>query len=467
MALADDRNAQKTGAALVSIAASGGLTVAKLAAGLASGSLSLLAEALHSLLDFGATVLTYLAIRLANRPADEIHTYGHGKVESLAAFAETAFLLGLSGWIGLEAIGRLFGAPTSVSPNAWVFAVIVVAIGVDVWRVRALRRAAKETGSQALEADALHFGSDLLGSAAVLAGLVGVALGYARADAVAALAVSAVIILAGLGLGRRTIAALLDAAPEGAPARVRELAEKTPGVVSVERIRVRAVGSILFIDIDVTVSRLLPLDHVVEIKRGLAARIHDAFPEAELTIVASPVTVARETVIDRVAHIARNSKLMVHHVTAQTVNGRLAVGLDLEVDGRLPLAEAHATATRLEEALRAEFGDALEIETHIEPLQTASLAGMDADAAERQAVIEALNAASAASALIDEVHDIRVRETERGLYVTFHCRAKPSTSVEDVHDAISAIEAHVREQVPRVKRIIAHAEPMRPRVLAG
>ncbi len=467
MTAADDSNARKTGAALVSIVASGFLALAKLAAGLASGSLSLLAEALHSLFDFGATLLTYLAIRLASRPADETHTYGHGKFESLAAFAETAFLLGLSGWIGLEAIGRLFHAPSPVRPNAWVFAVVVMAIGVDLWRVRSLRQAAKETGSQALEADALHFSSDLLGSTAVLAGLAGAALGYARADAVAALAVSVIIIVAGLGLGRRTIAALLDAAPEGAPARVRELAENTPGVVSAERIRVRAVGSILFIDIDITVSRLLPLDHVVEIKRGLARRIHDEFPEAELTIVASPVTVARETVIDRVAHIARNSKLMVHHVTAQIVNGRLSVGLDLEVDGRLALAEAHATATRLEEALKAEFGDALEIETHIEPLQTASVSGMDADAAERRAVAEALEAASAASALIHDVHDIRVRETDRGLYVTFHCRAGPSTSVEDVHDAISAIEAHVRESVPRVKRIIAHAEPLRRELAAG
>ena len=165
MATADDRNARKTGAALVSIAASGVLTVAKLAAGLASGSLSLLAEALHSFLDFGATVLTYLAIRLASRPADETHTYGHGKVESLAAFAETAFLLGLSGWIGLEAVGRLFGPASPVRPNVWVFAVVVLAIGVDIWRVRSLKQAARETGSQALEADALHFGSDLLGSA--------------------------------------------------------------------------------------------------------------------------------------------------------------------------------------------------------------------------------------------------------------------------------------------------------------
>src|SRR6267378_7779112 len=211
--------------ALTSIAASGGLTIAKGVVGLATGSLAILSEAAHSLLDLAATIMTYFAVRVSGRPADAEHHYGHGKVESVTALAETALLFLLSGMVIWEAGHRLIAGEThAVAATAWAFGVIVVSIVVDFFRARALYRVASETSSEALEADALHFGSDMWSSAAVLVGLGVVALGFPWADSAAAIIVAVFICVAGWRLGRRTIETLTDTAPEGAAARISDIA---------------------------------------------------------------------------------------------------------------------------------------------------------------------------------------------------------------------------------------------------
>src|SRR5215217_8056551 len=228
----------KEQAALGSVAASAGLTVAKTIVGLLSGSLAILSEAAHSLIDLAATVMTYFAIRISGKPADEEHHYGHGKIESIAALAATGLLFVLSAVVIWEALKRLFaGAAHEVEATPAAFAVIIVSIVVDFFRARVLYRVAGETASEALEADALHFGSDMWSSIAVLIGLGGVALGFKWGDAVAALVVSLFVCVAGWRLGRRTIETLTDTAPEGAARELTRISERVPGVVSVERVR--------------------------------------------------------------------------------------------------------------------------------------------------------------------------------------------------------------------------------------
>jgi len=235
---------EKERVAIGSIAASAGLTAAKAVIGVLTGSLAILSEAGHSLIDLAATVLTYIAVRVSGKPADAEHQYGHGKVESVAALAETAFLFLLAAFVVFEAVQRLTGAQAfAVEATAVAFAIIVLSILVDFFRARALSRVAEKTSSHALEADALHFSTDMWSSIAVLAGLAGVALGYSRADAVAALFVAAFICIAGWRLGRRTIDTLTDTAPAGVSERVAEIARRVPGVVSVERVRARPGGS--------------------------------------------------------------------------------------------------------------------------------------------------------------------------------------------------------------------------------
>lgn len=452
--------AEKERAALASIAASAGLTLAKGVVGLASGSLAILSEAAHSLIDFAATVMTYFAVRASGKPADEEHHYGHGKIESVTALAETALLFLLSGIVIWEATHRLLGATGQhVTAGVWAFGVITVSIVVDFFRARHLYKVAADTTSEALEADALHFGSDMWSSLAVLAGLGGVLLGYQWADAAAALVVAVFVCLAGWRLGSRTVATLTDEAPPGAAAEIDQIARAVPGVVDIERVRVRRAGAVLFVDLTLAVNRTLPLDRVAHLKSDVTKAIEAAIPTAEVSAITTPRALDDETVLERVLVIARNRGLAVHHVTVQAVGERLAVSLDIEVDGALTLAAAHEIASGLETAIEDELGPEVEVETHIEPLQIADLAGSDAGAQRVEAVRAALAERAAQQGAVRDIHDVRVRATPVGEIVNFHCWVDPALTVEAVHDQVDTLERALRRRFPEIKRVIGHAEP--------
>jgi cation diffusion facilitator family transporter len=450
----------KESAALGSVAASAALTAAKAVVGLLTGSLAILSEAGHSLLDLSATVLTYFAVRISGKPADAEHQYGHGKVESVTALAETALLFLLTGVVIWEALQRLIDARAhAVEASIAAFAIIAASIVIDFFRARMLRRVAQATSSEALEADALHFGSDMWSSVAVLIGLCGVALGYAWADAAAAIVVAAFICIAGWRLGRRTIDTLTDTAPAGVSERVAAIARQVPGVVGVERVRARPAGAVLFVDLAVGVSRTLPLDRVSAIKERLTRDIRADTPRAEITITTEPRALDDETVRERVMMIARNRGLAIHHVAVQTISGRLSVSADLEVDGTLPLNAAHEIASRFEQDVRDVLGPTVEVETHIEPLPSDVLAGHDASAARVTEMREALAVLASEIVHLGEFHDVRVRETADGEIVNFHCRVDPALSVHAVHDLVDAVEHGLRRRFPTIQRVIGHAEP--------
>lgn len=446
--------------ALSSIAASAGLTVAKGIVGVMSGSLAILSEAAHSLIDFVATLMTYFAVRISGKPADEEHHYGHGKVESISALAETALLFVLSGVVIWEAAHRLLGDNShAIEASLWAFAIIAGSIVIDFFRSRLLYRVAEETSSEALEADALHFGSDMWSSLAVLVGLGGVALGFRWADAAAAMVVAIFVCLAGWRLGRRTIETLTDTAPAGAAEKITRAARRISGVVSVERVRARAVGDKLFVDLAVVVSRTLPLDRVTVLKNDVIDAVRNALPTAEVVLTTEPRALDDESVLERIMVIARNQALAVHHVTVQSIEGRLAVALDLEVDGKLRIGKAHEIASVLEAAVREELGPDVEVETHIEPMQSHGLAGRDADASRVNEVRAALTEIAAEIGSIDNIHDVRVRETEFGEIANFHCHVDPNLPVETVHDKVDLVERALRRRLPTIKRVIGHAEP--------
>lgn len=453
---------EKQKVALGSVFASAGLTIAKTIVGLATGSLAILSEAAHSLVDCAAAIMTWFAVRISGKPADEEHHYGHGKFESVTALAETALLFLISGVVFWEAGRRLLGDEAhQVEATVAAFGVIAVSIVVDFFRARALNRVAKATSSQALEADALHFSSDMWSSFAVLFGLAGVALGYTWMDSAAALVVAIFVCVAGWRLGRRTIDALTDVAPAGAAQAAEAAAKKVSGVVDVERIRIRPVGPELFVELTAVVSRNLPLERVERIKEAVAAAVRRAMTESEVevTVMTEPRALDNESVMERVMAIARNRALAVHHVTVHEIAGRLSISLDLELDGGLALHEAHAVADALEHAIQEELGAAVEVETHIEPLQADALSGADAPPAVTAQIVTAMRGWTSAGGKIRDVHDVRVRETPNGLIVNFHCRADPALTVEEVHDAVDEIERRLYEERPDVRRAVGHAEP--------
>jgi cation diffusion facilitator family transporter len=453
---------EKEKVALTSIVASAAMTIAKAAVGISTGSLAILSEAGHSLIDLGATIMTYAAVRVSGKPADDEHHYGHDKIESVTALAETALLFLLSGIVVWEAGKRLVEHEAhAVDANIWAFGVIGASIVIDFFRARALSRTAKATQSEALEADALHFSSDLWASLAVLIGLGGVRLGIWWADSVAALAVAILVCVAGWRLGRRTIDTLTDTAPAGAAAKIRKIATNVSGVVAVEQVRARAVGAKTFIDLVVAVSRTLPLDRVNAIRGDVETALRRDMPGAELTVTTDPVALDNETVLDRVMVIARNRALAVHHVTVHQLRGKLAVSLDLEVDGKLSLREAHDLADGLETAIAGELGLDVEVETHIEPLEPQEASGREAPPERVKAVEIALAELAPETRVIRDVHDVRVRETDEGEIVNFHCRVDPDLTVQTAHEKVDALERALRARAPSIKRVIGHTEPTR------
>jgi cation diffusion facilitator family transporter len=451
----------KSRVAAISVFASASMAAAKFVVGVIIGSLALVSEALHSSVDVVATIITWMVVRVSDRPADEEHHYGHGKLESISALGVIALLYVLAGGILVESYSRLReGTPPPVI-SAIPFVVLLIDIAVNFWRARALHRAAHATQSQALEADALHFASDVLGSFAVIAGLALAGLGYWWGDAAAAIAVAIMIAALGLRLARSTVETLVDRAPEGASEKARAAIRSVPGVVDVERVRVRVVGATHFIDAIVQVPRTYPIDRVDEIKRKAQAAVTAALGEAaDLTFTAVPVALSNESVRERIMVIARSSGLAIHHVTVHDLGAKLTVSIDLEVDGEMTLIAAHDIAHDLERNIRDEFGEEVEVDTHIEPLEPELPFGVDAEP-ERVGTITAALSRFATDTEIHDIHNVRVRNTEAGEIVNFHCRAAPSMSVIHVHDNVDAIERALRRAFPTVKRVISHAEPPR------
>lgn len=451
----------KQNIAAISMVVSASMAALKFTVGFAIGSLALISEALHSLIDFGATVITWIVVRFSDKPADTEHHYGHGKIESLSALGIIGMLYVLAGGILVEAFGRLRegGAPPTISFIPFI--VLAVDIGLNLWRARALHRTAKATSSHALAADALHFASDVLGSSAVIVGLLLTAFGFAWGDAAAAIAVAVLISILGIKLGRETIETLLDRAPKGAAELVEKALRPLPGIVDIERLRVRMVGPTHFVDVGVEVPRTLPIDRIALIKLQAQAAIAKVLPQADITFTATPVARDNESVRDRIMVIARNLGLAVHHVTVHDLGSKIAVGIDLEVDGDMPLLRAHEITQQLEDTIRSDFGSDVEVDTHIEPLAPELPQGTDAEPDRVAAIHAALARIAANYGVMHDIHNVRVRNSEAGEFVNFHCRTDPSMTVTDVHDRIDEIERGLRREFPTVKRVISHAEPER------
>lgn len=450
----------KQSVAAISVAASASMAALKFIVGIMIGSLAMISEALHSSVDLVATIITWAVVRVSDKPADAEHHYGHGKLESLSALGVIALLYVLAGGIVVEAVGRLReGAPPPVL-SIVPFAVLALDIGINFWRAAALHKAAKETQSHALAADALHFASDVLGSFAVLGGYGLLALGYAWGDAAGAIAVAVLISVLGIRLGKSTVETLLDRAPEGVPEKAEAIIRSIPGVINVERLRARMVGPTHFIDAAVLVPRTYPIDRIEAIKAQAAQALNLAFKDTDLTFTAIPVARNNESIRDRVMVIARNRGLAIHHITVHDLGGRLTVSIDLELDGQMPLRDAHDVTMQLEQAIRDDFGADVEVDTHIEPLEPELPFGTDAAAERIEKITEELRRI-AASGPIHNVHDVRVRDTDDGEVVNFHCYAAPDMTVAEVHDRVDEIERTLRTAHPSVKRVISHAEPDR------
>ncbi len=456
---------EKNRAALSSVVAAVFLTLFKLVVGVMTGSLGILAEVAHSGLDLVAAVVTLVAVRLSGRPADKEHTYGHGKVENLSALFETLLLLGTCVWIIYEAIRRLFFEEVHVEPSIWGFIVMGVAIAIDWSRSRLLYRTAKKYDSQALEADALHFSTDIWSSAVVIVGLgfvflsqrLGIPL-LAKADAVAALIVAGIVVYVSVQLGSRTVAALID----GVPASVRDdvlRSVRVPGVLEVKQVRVRRSGPESFADVRLTVARDTPFEKTHDIALAAEQAVRQVLPGADVVVQVDPVKSDHESVLATVRVLAAQHGLGAHGIrTYDLQSGGHLLELHLEVSDSLTVEQAHAQATAFEEALRKTLPAIDQVITHIEPTSEA-LTRKQATAADEERVREILRTLDRENGLGCKPHDITVRRIGGELQVTFHCTVDSSLPITEAHTLTERIENLLRNQVNNLGRVVIHVEP--------
>lgn len=463
---------EKKNAALLSVGSAMILLSLKIFLTVSTGSLGVLSEALHSGLDLIAAVVTYLSVRFSDEPADEKHPYGHGKFENFSAFVETGLLLLTALYIIYEAFMRLFFRHVHIVPSVTAIVVLLVALAVDLTRARALTRAAKRFRSEALEADALHFSTDVWSTLVVITGILLVSAGdmlhtpwLSYADPIAALAVAGVIIWVGSRLGRRTLDALLDAAPAGLQQQIASSISRMDGVLGADRVRVRRAGNRHFVDVTVSVPRSTSLEQVHALSDAIEQRIGTIVP-ADVMVHVEPRAPEGEHLFEAIRALAQRKGLAIHDLSAQQQDGQLFVELHLEVDENLSLREAHRRATDLENGIRELRGGKTEVNIHIEPLGR-HISNTDGTASEMRQLSRAIEAfLNSLPSEYDELvncHSVLVRQVEHHILVSCHCTMKSDLPITQVHDVTAALEDRVKERFPQVYRMTIHPEPVEER----
>jgi cation diffusion facilitator family transporter len=465
MTLAES-SAAKRRVARRSMVAAAAMTLLKLAAGLLSGSLGVLSDAAHSGLDMVGAALTFFSVQVSDKPADEDHTYGHGKVENLSAFCEAILMAISCAWIIWEAFDRIVHHSMELHHSIWPVLVLVTSIGVDYWRSRQLRAVALLTGSPALATDAFHFASDIWATLAVLAGLgaswagVRYEIGWLKyADPFAAIVVSLMILRLTLLLGRETVAVLMDEIPAETRRRLVREVEQVEGVLAVEQARVRRAGAGYFADLTLALPRRFTFEHTGELVQSATDAVHRALPQADVVIHTVPREARAESVFDRVRAVAARNNVSVHELSVQSLHGRLRVEQHVELDEKMPLRVAHGFVSALEAEILREAPEIDAVLTHIES-EPATIEQPEEMVEEDRKIEHAMRSAAHLFPEIIDVHEIKVGRAAEHIYLSCHCTLPDDLPMQQVHLVITALEDRFKLECPEVQRVLIHPEPV-------
>ena len=445
--------------ALVSVAAATALIALKLVTGLATHSLGLVSEALHSGTDLVAALLTFFAVGVAGRPADTGHAYGHGKAEHLSALAEGAILVAASLFIAERAIARLAGSTGAHVHAAWYALVVVgVVIVVDVTRTAVSLRAARRYRSAALGANALHFASDLTGSGAVLVGLLLARAGHPRGDAVAALFVAVLVLLAAGRLMRRNVDVLMDRVPAEAQEAARDAIARLRPPVELRRLRMRQAAGRHFADVVIGVSPGAAVEQGHEAADAVEDAVQRALPESDVVVHVEPQAgdiALRERVRAAAMRVPRVREI--HNVSVLRVGPKTEVSLHLKLPGDLTLEEAHAIASDVERSIRESVVEVTSVQTHLEPLaepepgRAAPSPGAAGDAEVVGRIV--------CDATGSPPRELRFLETDDGRVAFLTLGLDPASTLSEAHARASRIEEEIRRERPEIGDVVVHTEP--------
>jgi cation diffusion facilitator family transporter len=449
-----------------SMVAAVGMTLLKLAAGLMSGSLGVLSDAAHSGLDLVGAAMTYFSVRVSDKPADEDHTYGHGKVENLSALGEAVLMAISCVWIIYEAFGRIFNHRVELRQSLWPVLVLLLSIAVDFWRSRQLLAVAKRTGSPALATDAFHFASDIWSTVAVLGGLgaswlgTQYGIGWLKfADPFAAVVVSLMILRLTVVLGRETLAVLSDAIPAETRARLVREVQQVDGVLAIEKARVRRAGANYFVDLTLAMPRRYTFEHTSDLVDAATDAVRRVLPEADVVVHPVPRVARAESLFDRVRAAAARHNVSVHDLSVQQQSGKLRVEQHLELDETLTLHQAHEFVCQLEAEILRATPELDSILTHIES-EPATIEHPEEIVQENRRIEEHLCATARHIGEIIDVHEIRVVRSGEQVSLSCHCTLPDEMSMARVHVLITELEDRFKLDCPEVQRVTIHPEPV-------
>ena len=454
---------EKASVALSSIMGALVITGLKLGVGIWTGSLGILAEAAHSGLDLIAAIITFFAVKFSAKPADSDHRYGHGKVENFSALIETVLLLVTCFWIINEAIGRLTHPAADVQVNFWSFFVMIVSIGVDYSRSRALYRVARKYKSQALEADALHFSTDIWSSSVVLLGLLLTLLNIPIADSIAALVVAIIVIFISMSLGKRTIDDLLDRAPRGVDPEVMKAALSVPGVEKLDGLRLRNAGGRTFLDLVIHIRRTMPFELANSLVHDVEAAIHKVVPNADVVIHPEPVETADETIADKIKLLMMRQGFIAHDIRVFRLSGQLQIDLQVEFPRSLGLVDVHAAADEVEARIKQQIPDVASVSVHIEDSKENVVDSIDVTSQSAK-LIGRIRSLAAANRNIESAEVVSILRVRNKYWVSIRCLVAHGLSLEDAHDASTALENRIMVRFPEIAEVNIHVEPAAPKV---
>jgi cation diffusion facilitator family transporter len=453
---------EKKRVALSSIAAAIFITGFKLVVGLQTNSLGILSEAAHSGLDFIAAVMTYTAVVISGRPADEKHHYGHGKIENVSAFFQTLLLVVTCAWIIWEAVDRLITRPSHVEASVWGFLVIGISIVVDISRSRALNRVAKKYDSQALEADALHFSSDVWSSSVVIIGLLFVSLNFIWVDAVAAIGVAFLVLFVSYRLGRRTIDALMDRVPDGIHEDIVALVKDVDGVERVKSVRVRTSGGKLFVDATVEIPRVVPFQKVHVIMDRIERSIYGRYQNADVIVHAEPCECEDETVTDKIRMIVVGKGLRApHNLEVHHSGGKYYIDFDLEHSKGKSFVEAHDLTSEIEDAIRRKVPDIGKITIHMEEIQL-DQSGVLRKTKGLDNLREEVRRLIIADRRVLRCSTIDVMRVGEKFNLSLTCHFDREKTLDEIHRIICELEVNLHSEFKEIRRVMIHAEPESP-----
>jgi cation diffusion facilitator family transporter len=456
--------AEKRWAALISVAAACAMTALKATVGLLTGSLGVLSDAVHSALDLVGAAMTFVSVRVSDRPADWNHPYGHAKVENISAFVETGLMAASAVGISAEAISRIFFHPVTLRYSIWPFLVMGASMGVDLWRSRELRRVAERHKSAALEADALHFASDIWTSLAVVVGLCASWLGTVGhvpwlryADPLAALAVSIMILIFGWRLAWRAVFALTDAVSPELHTRMIEEVRRTDGVLGIDQARVRRSGHAYFADVTLSLPRQLTFQRTEELVRDATAAVQRVLPDADVVIHTVPRSTMTESLFDKVRAVAARNNVLLHDVSIEAFADGLHVEQHIEVKETMPLLEAHRFVYGIEQQIRHEVPQVGSVLTHIESEPGTIEAPVRVE--QDRHIEQCLRDAAVNVPGVVDIHEVNVDRLGERLHVTCHCTLPDAMEMRRVHESITELEHRFKLDCPEVDRVLIHPEP--------